>query len=301
MGWRDHIKVHPAADLFPMASDEELKHLADDIRKNGMLNPITVITGDDGEWVLVDGRNRLAAVEQFSDERVLDDDGNVILNSKYIEVENLDVSYEGITDFDPYGFVISSNLHRRHLTAEQRRELIAKLLKVTPEKSNRQIGEIIKVDHKTVGTVRTKMESTGEIPQLDTTVGKDGKERKRDQPGGEAPTNAACTKVSLLLGAHRMSASANTPNAIRDVRAQVDGKHSAAVAGPVATPSFRPGKTTAVPSSARRFAGHDAATPPRPKVPLKLAVPQGLLAPVRLLSVVPGIPAWGRRGLRSNR
>jgi hypothetical protein len=39
MSWRDHIKVHPAADLFPMMSDEELKALGERIKKNGMKVP----------------------------------------------------------------------------------------------------------------------------------------------------------------------------------------------------------------------------------------------------------------------
>ena len=34
---------------------------------------------------------------------------------------------------DPYAYVMSANLHRRHLTPEQRRELVAKLLKASPE------------------------------------------------------------------------------------------------------------------------------------------------------------------------
>ena len=58
------------------------------------------------------------------------------------------------------------NVHRRHLTAEQKRELIAKLLKAQPENSNRAIANATKVvDHKTVGKVRTDMEDRGEIPQ----------------------------------------------------------------------------------------------------------------------------------------
>ena len=58
---------------------------------------------------------------------------------------------------DPYGYVISANIHRRHLTAEQKRELIAKLLKATPEKSDRQIAETVKASPTTVGTVRAEM------------------------------------------------------------------------------------------------------------------------------------------------
>jgi hypothetical protein len=38
---------------------------------------------------------------------------------------------------DPYEYVLSANLHRRHLTADQKRELIAKVLKAKPEASVR--------------------------------------------------------------------------------------------------------------------------------------------------------------------
>ena len=41
-------------------------------------------------------------------------------------------------------------MHRRHLTAEQKREMIAKVLKAQPEKSNRTIAKQTKVDDKTV-------------------------------------------------------------------------------------------------------------------------------------------------------
>ena len=38
MGWRDKYKVHPAADVFPMMSDEELAELGEDIKKNGLIH-----------------------------------------------------------------------------------------------------------------------------------------------------------------------------------------------------------------------------------------------------------------------
>jgi|SoiMethySBSTD1v2_1073268.scaffolds.fasta_scaffold64593_3 hypothetical protein len=37
MTWRDKYKVHPAADVFPMMSDEELEALGQDILENGLL------------------------------------------------------------------------------------------------------------------------------------------------------------------------------------------------------------------------------------------------------------------------
>jgi hypothetical protein len=58
--WRAHLKVHPAADLFPLMSEAELKELAADIRANGLRAPI-VSWALGGEFLL-DGRNRLDAM-----------------------------------------------------------------------------------------------------------------------------------------------------------------------------------------------------------------------------------------------
>jgi hypothetical protein len=38
--WRDTCVVHPAADVFPMMSDEEINDLAADIKKHGLARPI---------------------------------------------------------------------------------------------------------------------------------------------------------------------------------------------------------------------------------------------------------------------
>ena len=54
------LRVHPSADLLPMLNEEDLQEMADDIKQNGLIYP--VVTGDqNGELVLIDGRNRLAA------------------------------------------------------------------------------------------------------------------------------------------------------------------------------------------------------------------------------------------------
>ncbi len=58
--WRAHPKVHPAADLFPLMLESELKELADDIKQNGLQQPV-VIWRDQ----LIDGRNRLDAMTQL--------------------------------------------------------------------------------------------------------------------------------------------------------------------------------------------------------------------------------------------
>jgi hypothetical protein len=67
---------------------------------------------------------------------------------------------------DPWDFVISANIHRRHLTREQKGDVIATLVLQQPELSDRAIAKLAKVDHKTVGAVRAKTETAvnGEIP-----------------------------------------------------------------------------------------------------------------------------------------
>jgi hypothetical protein len=89
----DEIQVHPAAAVFPMLSDDELADLAEDIKANGLLHPITL----DAHGVLVDGRNRLAACNLAG-------------------VEPTFVTYKGD---DPVGFILSENIHRRHISKGQ--------------------------------------------------------------------------------------------------------------------------------------------------------------------------------------
>ena len=53
--------------------------------------------------------------------------------------------------------MLSVNAHRRHLTLEQKRELITKLLKAHPSMSDRAIARQVGVDNKTVGSLRRKL------------------------------------------------------------------------------------------------------------------------------------------------
>ncbi|NNH45503.1 ParB N-terminal domain-containing protein [Rhizobium laguerreae] len=173
--WRDEIKVHPAADLFPMMSESELRELGKDIKRNGLRMPIYMWAPDKNshDYELVDGRNRLAAMELVGI-RVLGKDG---FNDKQARSAQI-LWYYG-EQLDPWEFVVSANIHRRHLTQEQKRDLVAKLLKATPEKSNRQIAATIGVDHKTVGAVRQEREARGEIPHVVTITDTKGRQQPR--------------------------------------------------------------------------------------------------------------------------
>lgn len=87
-------EVHPAAELFPMMPKSELKELADDIKKNGLIHKIILTDGK-----VLDGRNRLLACEM----------ADVIPYFAY---------YRG--GQSPTEYVIAMNLKRRQLTASQR-------------------------------------------------------------------------------------------------------------------------------------------------------------------------------------
>jgi hypothetical protein len=195
--WRKHLPVHPAAELFPIMSEAELRELGEDIKKNGLLSPI-IIDGEDGR--LVDGRNRLDAIELvgMAFEFVRGKHGSLKGKIVNIHSDDFEIKTPGsdavqrIWDFevDPYAFVLSANIHRRHLTAEQKRDLIAKVLKAKPAASNRQIAKQVKADDKTVAKVRADLESRSEIPNVGTRTDSIG----RKQPGTKT-TKAKATEA----------------------------------------------------------------------------------------------------------
>jgi hypothetical protein len=183
--WRDVLPIHPAAELIPPMSPDELKTLGEDIDKNGLTSPIVLWRPDGARsrsWPqLLDGRSRLDAIEIATGAPAIKTREELNDSDKFVFAKS-----------DPYAFVISANIHRRHLNAEQKRDLIAKLIKATPEKSDRQIAETVKADHKTVGSVRTEMEGRGEIPHVETHTDSKGRKqpakRKRTTKPQAAPS-----------------------------------------------------------------------------------------------------------------
>ena len=203
--WRDVLPVHPAAELFPMMSRDEVLALGKDIKDggaDGLRMPITLV-----KWAkspvkvgrtpvaLLDGRNRLDALEAVG-YKILFTDGGMWLAEKR-GAENVGIDLIGVRA-DPYERVLSLNIHRRHLTAEQKRELIAKVLKAKPKASNRQIAKQVKADDKTVAKVRKELEGRSEIPHVETRTDTKGRKQpaKRtrkpieheDGPGEDAQT-----------------------------------------------------------------------------------------------------------------
>lgn len=91
---------HPLAELFPLMSEAEIGELADDIRTNGLREQLWLLDGK-----ILDGRNRYRACE-------------------LAEVAPRVQEYKGK---EPLAFVLSKNLHRRHLDAGQRAMVAARI------------------------------------------------------------------------------------------------------------------------------------------------------------------------------
>lgn len=87
------MKPHYLATSFPSMSDADFTALVADIKANGQRDPITLYEG-----MILDGWHRFQACAE------------------------LDIKpwKEEFSDADPVAFVLSRNLHRRHLSASQR-------------------------------------------------------------------------------------------------------------------------------------------------------------------------------------
>jgi hypothetical protein len=92
---------------------------------------------------------------------------------------------------DPLGFVISTNIHRRHMTVEQRREFRENLIKLHPEMSDRFLAGLARVDKNTIAADRARLERRGESSPRETRTDSKGRRRrarKRTAPVEEPPS-----------------------------------------------------------------------------------------------------------------
>ena len=97
---KEGVVFHEYANLFPMLEGEALDALREDIREHGVREPV-VFLGN----AILDGRNRYICARELG-----------------IEYPRLDFQGD-----DPLAFVISHNLHRRHLTESQRASIAARV------------------------------------------------------------------------------------------------------------------------------------------------------------------------------
>ena len=133
------MKWHPCANLFPMLEEPELQELADDIAANGQHHPVIIY--DKG--LILEGRNRSAACALAG-------------------IEPATKVFKG-DDTEKLAFVLSVNLHRRHLDTAQRAMVAEKLasLKQGEKKADSEIplsqptqAEVAKMFNVSVNSVK---------------------------------------------------------------------------------------------------------------------------------------------------
>ncbi len=147
---REMPPIHPAANLFPMLPDEELHALADDIKENGLQQPIVMFGAR-----LLDGRNRWRACELAGVEPKLKD-------------------WSGD---DPIAYVVSLNLKRRHLDESQRAMVAARIATMRrgdnqhteiSGTSQRSAADLLSVSEDSIGFARKVLDQG--TPELATAV-----------------------------------------------------------------------------------------------------------------------------------
>jgi hypothetical protein len=196
--WRDKLAIHPAANAYPLLAPDELQALADDIASNGVrLRPVVWLDPKTKKWSLIDGRNRLDALGMLGEEDLytLTDD------STFFKECGDPADWLGTaTSVDPVALIQSLNLHRRHLTPEQRRQLIADALKADSSKTDRAIAKDTGTHPNTVGAVRADLKANVQIVHKADRVEASGRKARGAKPKATNPVEEAW-KVRLAKSA----------------------------------------------------------------------------------------------------
>jgi hypothetical protein len=115
-----------------MMSNEEIDELAKDIKANGLRNEIIFLYGHHMEKgdpdILIDGRNRLEAMERAGVSLQPWQRKNLILKS----------------EAQIWAYVLGQNLHRRHLTKQERADAIVAAAREATKKKPGQAGPVLK-------------------------------------------------------------------------------------------------------------------------------------------------------------
>jgi hypothetical protein len=130
------LSAHDLANLLPMIDPARFVELREDIRKNGILEPIKLFEGR-----ILDGRNRYKAAREIG----------YAFSAKDFEV------FTGIYA-EAEAYVFSTNFLRRQLTAAQRNGVIEMMIGKYPHESNRQIARRCGLNsHSQVANVKERM------------------------------------------------------------------------------------------------------------------------------------------------
>jgi len=173
------LEVHPAAALFPLMPDYELKEMAKSITAFGLREKIGVISDPESvdTLMVIDGRNRLEALRKIG---VKDD----VIIKEFTTSVNLEALRCSVEEY-----ILMANIERRNLTQTQRRSLAGKLAvmyeeqqkekpKEEKEDSLSKAAQAAGVSRRTAATAKkTVMSDAGKKP---TPSLKDGGKKKKE-------------------------------------------------------------------------------------------------------------------------
>ncbi|MGO9197342.1 MAG: DNA modification methylase [Acidimicrobiales bacterium] len=175
--------------LLPPLGADEYAGLKSSIAEVGVLVPV-VYDAETSE--LIEGHNRMRAVAELRAE-------GVKVADPPREIRRF------ADDTERVSFVVAVNVQRRKLSAPQRRDLVAEALRRLPSVSDRRLGLMAGVDHKTVGAVRGELEGRGEIPHVEARADSLG----RQQPARQtrpAPTIFVQSEKDARRASHALRA-----------------------------------------------------------------------------------------------
>lgn len=221
--------VHPAAELFPLVEGQEFDRLVESIREHGIQNPVVFGFDLQEKPVLLDGRNRLRAVER------LKADGITVP----VPAVTFDYSDDGITEVE---WIEAQNIDRRHLTDDARAMLAASLHEMIE-------AEAVAAQKESQFNAETAKAAAAKRHDPAATTDS-ASPQKRDRRKSEARTTAAKVAAKAKVTRHKAKQALATAKAVKagtispDVRKEViAGKKKLKDAVPAK------GKTTAKPAT----------------------------------------------------
>ena len=166
------LQLHPLCTLFPRITGDEYTALVEDIRANGLRESIVLHDG-----MVIDGGNRYRAC--------LD--------------AGVEPHFVGMPNNDVVAFVLSANLHRRHLTAGQHAAIVAS---ITNWSQARKQGAISQQDEPAtlpLSTVAERAKASGTSERTQRTADKVARENP------ELAQRVAQGEVSLAQAAAKVA------------------------------------------------------------------------------------------------
>lgn len=163
------LELHPLCTLFPRIAGAEFEALKADILANGLRQPIVVLDG-----MILDGGNRYAACIA-------------------VDIDPDIVEFEGGS---PVAFVLSSNLHRRHLSAGQQAAIVASAQDWTKAQAvgKPQLRNVAQLD--TATTRAAQSGASHRTQQMADKVAKASPELARQVAHGEVSLPQAVKQIS---------------------------------------------------------------------------------------------------------